>query len=76
MQQRDVSEKQVERLNILNQAGSISPSLFYDLKGEYANNQLNVVNAQNDLETAKVAFAQLLNVPYNKNQQLERLSFY
>jgi outer membrane protein len=74
IQQRDVSEKQVERLDVLNQAGSISPSLFYDLKGEYANNQLNAVNAQSSLETAKVALAQLLNIPYNKNQQLERLS--
>ncbi len=74
IQQRDVSAKQVERLDILNQEGSISPSQFYDLKGEYANNQLNVVNAQNALETAKVTLAQLLNIPYNKNQQLERLT--
>ncbi|MBV9961472.1 MAG: TolC family protein [Parafilimonas sp.] len=74
LQQQDVSEKQVERLNILNQEGAVSPSQFYDLKGEYANNQLNAVNAQNSLETAKVTLAQLLNIPYNKNQQLERLT--
>ena len=72
-QQRDVSQKQVERLDILNQAGSISPSQFYDLKGEYANNQLSVVNAQDQLQTAQITLAQLLNVPYNKNQQLERI---
>ena len=35
-QQRDVSAKQVERLNILNDEGSISPSQLYDLKGQYA----------------------------------------
>jgi outer membrane protein len=35
IQQRDVSAKQVERLDILNQAGSINPSQLYDLKGEY-----------------------------------------
>jgi len=72
-QQRDVSQKQVERLDILNQSGSISPSQFYDLKGEYANNQLNVVNALDQLQTAQITLAQLLNVPYNKNQQLERI---
>jgi len=72
-QQRDVSEKQVERLDILNQEGSISPSQLYDLKGEYGNNQLNVVNAQDQLQTAKITLAQLLNVPYHKSQQLERL---
>ncbi len=74
IQQADVSAKQVERLNILNQEGSISPSQLYDLKGEYANNQLNVVNAQNALETAKVTLAQLLNIPYNTNQKLERVA--
>ncbi|MEP6683134.1 MAG: TolC family protein [Parafilimonas sp.] len=74
MQQKDVSQKQVERLDVLNQAGSISPSLFYDLKGEYANDELNAVSAQNSLETAKVALAQLLNIPYSKSRELERLS--
>jgi outer membrane protein len=74
IQQRDVSLKQVERLDVLNQEGSISPSLLYDLKGEYANNQLTVVNAQDNLQTAQILLAQLLNMPYNKNQQIERLS--
>ena len=74
MQQKDVSQKQVERLDILNQAGSISPSQFYDLKGEYANDELNAVTAQTSLETAKVALAQLLNIPYSRSRELERLS--
>jgi len=73
-QQSDVSAKQVERLNILNEEGSISPSQYYDLKGEYANNQLNVVNADNNLQTANVALAQLLNLPYDKNRDVERLT--
>ena len=72
-QQQVVSQKQVDRLNILNDEGSISPSEFYDLKGEYANNQLTVVNAQDNLETAKILLSQLLNIPYNKNQDLQRL---
>lgn len=74
LQQKDVSEKQVERLDILNKAGNISPSQLYDLKGEYANNELSVVNAQDDLTTAKLALFQLLNLPYNPNTNLERLS--
>jgi outer membrane protein len=73
-QQRDVSEKQVERLNILNDAGNISPSQLYDLKGEYANNQLSVVDAQDNLTTAKLALFQLLNLPYDQNAELERLT--
>lgn len=74
MQQRDVSEKQVERNTILNEEGAITPSQLYDLKGQYAQEQLNVVNAMNDLETAKVTLAHLLNIPYNKNMQLEQIN--
>ena len=72
-QQRDVSAKQVERLNILNDEGAIPPSQLYDLKGQYAQEELNVVNAINSLESAKVLLAQLLNIPYNKNIMLERI---
>ncbi len=74
MQQKDVSEKQVERNNILNDEGAISPGQLYDVKGQYQQEQLNVINAMNDLETAKVSLAQLLNIPYNKNIQIERIS--
>jgi outer membrane protein len=72
-EQRDVSGKQVERLTILDSAGSIAPSDLYDLKGQYAQNELNVVNAENNLESAKVLLSQLLNVPYNKNMVVERI---
>ena len=74
MQQKDVSGRQVERNLILDSAGAIAPSQLYDLKGQYAQEQLNVVNAMNNLETAKVSLAQLLNIPYNKNMQLERIN--
>ena len=59
-----VTGKQVDRLDILNKAGSIVPALFYDLKGQYANDQLAVVNAQNSLNQSRLALAQLMNVPY------------
>lgn len=71
IQQRDVSAKQVERLNILNDEGAIAPSELYDLKGKYAQDELSVVNAANNLESAKVLLAQLLNIPYSRNLQIE-----
>ena len=43
------------------------------LKGQYAQEELNVVNAINSLESAKVFLAQLLNIPYNKNMKLESI---
>ncbi len=73
MQQSNVSLKQVERLKILNDDGAISPSELYDLKGQYAQNQLAAVNAQNDLESSKVLLSQLMNIPYNKSIQLEKI---
>lgn len=68
-----VTEKQVERLNILNQSGAIPPSQYYDLKGQLANDQIAIVDNQAALETAKLNLAQLLNILYDKNMQLERM---
>ncbi len=71
--QQDVSKKQVDRLETMNKEGAIKPSDYYDLKGQYASDQLNVVNIQNTLDLAKITLAQLMNVPYNKDLKVERL---
>ncbi len=68
-----VTGKQVERLNILNESGAISPSQYYDLKGQLANDQITIVDNAAALETAKLILAQLLNIPYDKNMEVERL---
>ena len=71
--QQDVTSNQVDRLNILNQSGAIPPSQYYDLKGQYANDQITVVDNQSALETAKLDLSQLLNIPYEKSMEVERL---
>ena len=68
-----ITVKQVERLNVLNQSGAIPPSQYYDLKGQLANDQITIVDNQAALETAKLNLAQLLNISYDKNMQLERM---
>ena len=68
-----VTEKQVDRLNILNQSGAILPSDFYDLKGQLANDQIAIVDNAAAYETAKLSLAQLLNIPYDKNLEAERI---
>ncbi len=68
-----VTEKQVERLDILNQSGAIPPSQYYDIKGQLSNDQITIVDNRAALETAKLNLAQLLNIPYDKNMQLERM---
>jgi outer membrane protein len=72
-QQAEVTTQQVNRLGILNDAGAISPSLYYDLKGQLANEQIAIADNIAALESAKVDLAQLLNMPYDKSIQLERL---
>jgi outer membrane protein len=72
--QADVDAKQVERLEIQNNEGAILPSALYDLRGQYANDKVNIVLAVNTLETAKINLFQLLNVPYDRNATYERIA--
>lgn len=71
--QAALSGAQVERLQTMNQQGAIRPSDLSDLQGQYANDKLTIVNTENSLETAKITLAQLMNIPYNPDMQLERI---
>ena len=71
--QGELSKQQVERLELLSKEGAIVPSQLSDLKGQYANDQLSVINAKNALESAKLDLFQLMNVPFDTNIKLERL---
>ena len=72
--QSEVDLRQVERLQIQNQEGAIAPATLYDLKGQYANDQVNVVTALNALEISKVNLFAVLNVPYQKDAHYEMVS--
>ncbi|MEI9806861.1 MAG: TolC family protein [Bacteroidota bacterium] len=71
--QLGLTSKQVERLDILNKEGAVRPANLFDLKGQYAGDQLAIINAQNALETAKVNLSRLMNVPYNKDLAVEKI---
>lgn len=68
-----VTQKQSDRLEILNKSGTILPSDYYDLKGQLANDQISIVNNKANLETAKLSLSQLLNIPYNSGLEVERI---
>src|SRR5712675_1456942 len=72
--QAGYSQKQVERLEILNKEGAVAPSELSDLRGQYANDQLAIINSKNSLETSKISLSQLMNIPYDKNMELEKIS--
>ncbi len=69
-----LSKKQVERLNILNKEGSIIPAQLYELKGQLANDEIAVINNENALQAYILALTQLMNIPYDKNLKVERLT--
>jgi len=63
--------KQLERLNALNQNGAIAPGDYFDLKGQYANDKLSVINSENLLDNSKVELVKLLNIPYQQDLRIE-----
>ena len=72
--QKELSAKQLERLQILDSQGAISPAQLADVKGQLMSDELNILDIKNNLETSKLALAQLMNVPYNKMMKLERMN--
>lgn len=72
--QRSVSEKQLERLAILDSQGAIKPSDLTDVKGQLMNDELTILNMRNSLETSKLALAQLMNIPYDPGMTLDRIN--
>lgn len=72
-EQVGVTQKQVDRLSILNEKGAILPADFYDLKGQLATDQIAIVDNKANLETVKLNLVQLLNIPYDKNLEVERM---
>ena len=69
-----LSKKQVERLEVLNKEGSIIPAQLYELKGQLANDELAVITNENAVEASKLTLAQLMNIPYDRNIEVERLT--
>ncbi len=69
-----VSQKQVERLNILDKEGAAKPSDVYDIKGRLAADQLLLINAKNNVSQTKLVLLQIMNVPFDKNISIERFN--
>ncbi|WP_224998665.1 TolC family protein [Cesiribacter sp. SM1] len=68
-----VTEQQLERLQVLHEKGAINPPEIAELTGQLKLEELALANNRNMLQSAKLALAQLMNVPYNGAVELERL---
>ncbi|MBG9377764.1 TolC family protein [Panacibacter sp. DH6] len=73
IQLADVTRKQVERLELLNNDGAIAPATYYDTKGQLATDEANIVTLKNTVESARISLVQLMNINYSKDMQLEKV---
>jgi outer membrane protein len=69
--QADVSRAQLERTQKLVSAGSLPEANLFELRATLASNEVDIVNAQNTVDLAKVALLQAMNVPINQQFEVE-----
>ncbi len=53
---------------------NLTASTLTDFQGSYASSQVGVVQAQNSLDLAKLSLYNLMNIPYNKDAELQPLN--
>lgn len=74
-QQADVDAQNVARLEIQNREGAIAPSALSDLRGQYAQDQVNITTGIYALEASKVNLFQIMNIPYQRDARYDRIAF-
>ncbi|SOE20680.1 outer membrane protein [Spirosomataceae bacterium TFI 002] len=67
----EVTQLQLERTNKLVDAGALSPTNVFDLEAQLANNELQLVNARNNVENAKLTLLQAMNMIGTNNFTVE-----
>ncbi len=72
--QLQLSTRQYERLQVLDNQGAIKPSDVADMKGQVMNDQLTILNATNALNISRLTLLQLMNMNYTDALELERIS--
>ena len=65
--QGEATQLQLDRTQRLVDAGTLAESQLFDLRAQLANDELSLVNAQNNLELAKLSLKQFMNVPGNED---------
>jgi outer membrane protein len=60
--QRDLSRQQLNRTTILFKSGSVAENAVLDLQSQLANDEFNLIEAQNQLDISRVTLIQLLNL--------------
>lgn len=71
--QLDVSKIQLERTQKLVNAGSVPETNLFDIQAQLANDEVQVVNAENAIVSAKLTLKQLLNIAADRNVDVIRI---
>ena len=72
--QAEVTRAQLDRTQRLVNAGSAPESNLFELRATLASNEVDIVNAQNTLDLARVALLQAMNVPINQAFEVEQIN--
>ncbi|MDQ1087603.1 TolC family protein [Siphonobacter sp. SORGH_AS_1065] len=72
--QVDITGQQVARTEKLVSAGALPQANLLDLQAQYANDELSVVTAENNLVISKLQLLQLMNDPEIQEITLDRMS--
>lgn len=72
--QAETTRLQLDRTDRLVKAGSLSQINLYDIQSQLANDELAIVNAQNNIELAKLTLKQFLNLPASEAFEIEPIS--
>ncbi len=63
--QMEITGQQVERTQKLVDAGKVARGNFLEIQAQYASEELNLVNAENQLQMSYLNLQQLLDLPYD-----------
>jgi len=69
--QFDISKQQIKRTTILVDAGTLSKANLYSIQAQSATDELQLVNAQNQLDLSYLTLTQLLDLPSTEGFQIE-----
>lgn len=72
--QAEVSRAQLDRTQKLVNAGSAPEANLFELRATLAGNELDIINAQNTVDLAKVSLLQAMNVPINQAFEVEPIT--
>jgi outer membrane protein len=67
-----VTKKQIERMEVLVKEGTVGSFQLTDMKGQMANEEINIINLINNLQQVKLSLCQLMNISYDSALSLQR----